>query len=268
MKGMIATLIALFVFAAAASTPVASHEGPPPKPSTAPPTVPGTRAVPGEMLVKFSDQVSDAAISEAHRASGARELRRFTSVKGLALVKLPEGNSVDEALVAYRSRPGVEYATPNYLRKLKTTPNDPYFVQGKLWGLQNTGKPGVDIHAPDAWKLTTGSRGVVVMIIDSGIDYRHQDLAPNMWRNTADCFHDGIDHDKDGWINDCYGINPAYGNGDPMDDSQLSGSHGTFMAGVIGAVGNNGVGVVGVNWQVSLGYNLSFLSKDATAMCI
>jgi hypothetical protein len=73
-----------------------------------------------------------------------------------------------------------------------------------------------------------------------------------MWRNTADCFHDGIDHDKDGWINDCYGINPAYGNGDPMDDTQLSGSHGTFMAGIIGAVGNNGVGVVGVNWQVSL----------------
>jgi subtilisin family serine protease len=255
MKSMTATIIALFVLAAAAGMRVAGHEGPPPKPApkqTTKETPLNPRIVPGEMLVKFRDKVSDREIAEAHRASGAHEVRRFTSVKGLALVKLPEGKSVNEALSSYRSQPGVEYATPNYLRKLKLTPNDPYFVQGKLWGLQNLGNPGVDIHAPDAWNLTTGSGSVVVMVIDSGIDYTHQDLAPNMWRNTADCFNDGIDHDNDGWINDCYGINPAYGNGDPMDDTQLGGSHGTFMAGIIGAVGNNGVGVVGVNWQVSL----------------
>jgi serine protease len=246
MKTMIATIIALFV-AAAAGTPVAGHDGPPPRqPSKAP------RAVPGEILVKFRDNVSDAAMAEAHKALGAQEVRRFTSVRGLALVKLREEKSENQALASYRSQPGVEYATPNHLRKLKTTPNDPYFVSGKLWGLQNQANPGVDIHAPDAWNLTTGSQNVVVMVIDSGIDYTHQDLAPNMWRNTADCFNDGIDHDNDGWINDCYGINPAYGNGNPMDDTIGGGSHGTFMAGIIGAAGNNGIGVVGVNWQVSL----------------
>jgi subtilisin family serine protease len=245
MKNMIAAVFALFVLAAT-GTPVGGHEGPPPKKPKPP------REVPGEMLVKFHDNVSDADVAQAHQTSGAQEVWRFTSVPGLALVKLPEGKSVDDALAAYRSQPNVEYATPNYLRKLKTTPNDPYFVQGQLWGLQNQSNPGVDIHAPDAWNLTTGNHNVVVMVIDSGIDYTHQDLAPNMWRNTADCFHDGIDHDKDGWINDCYGINPVAGNGDPMDDTQTGGSHGTFMAGIIGAVGNNGVGVVGVNWQIGL----------------
>jgi len=204
------------------------------------------------LLVKFHQSAPDAAVAEAHARIGTSELRRFSSVRGLALVRLPAGKSMTEALVAYRALPAVQYATPNYMRKLTNSPNDPYFVNGYLWGLQNPTQPGVDIHAPDAWNLTAGSPGVVVMVIDSGIDYTHEDLAPNMWRNTADCFNDGIDHDNDGYVNDCYGINSACGTSDPMDDSGPSGSHGTFIAGIIGAVGNNGIGVIGVNWQVGL----------------
>jgi hypothetical protein len=210
------------------------------------------RAVPNEILVKFHRGASEEAVAEAHARIGTSELRRFSSVRGLALVRLPAGKSMTEALAAYRALPAVQYATPNYVRKLANNPNDPYFVNGYLWGLQNPAQPGVDIHAPDAWDLTTGSPDVVVMVIDTGIDYTHEDLAPNMWRNTADCFSDGIDHDNNGYVNDCYGINPAYGNSDPMDDTGPSGSHGTFIAGIIGAVGNNGIGVVGVNWQVGL----------------
>jgi Subtilase family len=177
--------------------------------------------------------------------------------------------SVKEALARYRKRPDVVYAGPNFIRHLKATPNDPYFTQGQLWALQNTGQgggtAGADIHATAAWNLTTGSRAVVVMVIDSGIDYTHEDLVANMWRNTADCHHDGIDHDKNGYINDCYGINPschnsACNNSDPMDDT--IDSHGTRVAGIIGAVGNNAVGVVGVNWQVSLMACKAFDSND------
>jgi len=240
------TLIALaMLLTAASNTLVASNKE---KPSEGNPR----RAAPNEILVKFHEGTPDAAVAEAHARIGTSELRRFSSVRGLALVKLPAGKSVTDALRAYRASPGVQYATPNYVRKLTNTPNDPYFVNGKLWGLQNLAQPGVDIHAPDAWNLTTGSPDVVVMVIDSGIDYTHEDLAPNMWRNTADCFNDGIDHDNNGYVNDCYGINPAYGNSDPMDDTGSGGSHGTFMAGIIGAVGNNGIGVVGANWQVGL----------------
>jgi subtilisin family serine protease len=212
-------------------------------------------AVADQVLVRFRPMATAQSIAEAHAKAGGEEMRRFPSVPNLALVKLPPGKPVAEALAAYRSQPDIAYATRDDLYKLKATPNDPYFVEGKLWGLQNRSHPGVDIHATDAWNLTTGSNQVVAMVIDSGIDYTHQDLAANMWRNTADCFHDGIDHDHDGYVNDCYGINPAYGNSDPMDDTQANSfgpSHGTFMAGIIGAVGNNAIGVVGVNWRVGL----------------
>jgi subtilisin family serine protease len=229
---------------AATTAPAASQRQPVPL-SGSPP------AAYDEILVRFREGTLEAAISGAHVRSGARELRRFDHLHNLVHVKL-QGKSVAEALAAYRANPAVIYATANYSRSLRLTPNDPYFVNGSLWGLQNPAVPGADIHATDAWNLTTGSRDVVVMVLDTGIDYTHQDLAPNMWRNTADCFNDGIDHDGNGYINDCYGINPAYGNSDPMDDDVVGGSHGTFMAGIIGAVGNNGIGVVGVNWQIGL----------------
>jgi hypothetical protein len=106
-------------------------------------------AVPNEILVKFNQGASETAVADAHARLGTTELRRFSSVRGLALVKLPARKSMTEALGVFRALPGVQYATPNYLRKLKNTPNDPYFVNGKLWGLQNPGLPGVDIHAPD-----------------------------------------------------------------------------------------------------------------------
>jgi hypothetical protein len=137
------------------------------------------------------------------------------------------------------------------LRPSRTTP---VLVDGSLWGLQNNGQgggtPGVDICATKAWEITTGSRDIVIAVIDSGIDYNHLDLAANMWRNVADCYNDGIEHDGNGYINDCYGLNPAYNNADPMDDT--IDSHGTHVAGDIGAVGNNSEGVVGAAWQVSL----------------
>jgi subtilisin family serine protease len=115
--------------------------------------------------------------------------------------------SVEEGLQRYRALPGVESVDKNYVRRIGGVPNDPSF--GSQCGLQNIGQnggtSGADIHATAAWDLSTGIRDFVVMVIDTGIDYHHQDLADNMWRNAADCYNDGIDHDGNGYINDCYG---------------------------------------------------------------
>ncbi|HEY7658246.1 MAG TPA: S8 family serine peptidase [Burkholderiales bacterium] len=155
-----------------------------------------------------------------------------------------------EALEQYRGDPDVLYAEPNYVVHTTAIPDDTRF--GELWGLHNTGQssgtPGADIDALGAWDIATGSSGVVVAVIDTGIDYNHPDLSANMFRNTPDCIANGIDDDGNGRIDDCYGIDTANNDSDPMDDNR----HGSHVAGTIGALGNNGSGVAGINWSVNL----------------
>jgi thermitase len=105
-----------------------------------------------------------------------------------------------------------------------------------------------DIDAPEAWDLTKGSNDIVVAVVDSGVDYNHEDLAANIFWNEADCNTNGIDDDRNGYVDDCHGIDVYNNDSDPMDDR----GHGTHVAGIIGAVGNNNVGVVGVNWNVKI----------------
>jgi len=105
-----------------------------------------------------------------------------------------------------------------------------------------------DIDAPEAWDVTTGNSNVVVAVIDTGVDYAHADLAANMWKNPNEIAGNNIDDDGNGYIDDIYGIDAVNGDGDPYDDN----SHGTHIAGTIGAVGNNGIGVAGVNWNVKI----------------
>ena len=206
--------------------------------------------VPDELLVRFAPGVPAKVKPAIHAGLGAKTAASYPTVDGLELVRLPKGTSVKRAIKFYRTHPDVLYAEPNYVVEALAGPDDPQF--GFLWGLQNTGQTGgvagADIDAVRAWGVTTGSSGVVVTVIDSGIDYTHQDLADNMFRNTPDCNTNGVDDDLNGRVDDCYGIDTANGDSDPMDDNK----HGTHVAGTIGAVGNNAVGVVGVNWDVQL----------------
>lgn len=126
-----------------------------------------------------------------------------------------------------------------------TTPNDPLFDQ--QWGLGGNNGPH-HIDATSAWAVEKGHKKVAIVVIDSGIDYTHPDLVNNMWTNPNEIPNNGIDDDNNGYIDDVHGVNVITGSGDPMDTD----GHGTFMAGVIGAEGNNGMGVTGVMHHVSL----------------
>ena len=142
-----------------------------------------------------------------------------------------------------------------------STPNDPRY--GDLYGLHNTGQSGgtidADIDAPEAWQVSTGSRDIIVGVVDTGIDYTHPDLAANMWVNPGEIAGNGIDDDGNGFVDDVHGYDFANNDGDPFDDE----GHGTHVAGTIGAVGNNGLGVAGVNWEVSL-MGLKFLDANGS----
>jgi PKD repeat protein len=176
-----------------------------------------------------------------------RTLKTYKSLGGLQVVQLAAGENVEHALERYRASGLVEFAEPDYKLYATTLPNDPQFSNGTQWALRN-GSSGRDIHAVAAWDTLSTASNIVVAVIDSGIRYTHEDLAANMWVNVDEIPDNGIDDDKNGTIDDIHGINLVHRNGDPMDD----GNHGTHVAGVIAAVGNNGRGISGVAWKAKL----------------
>ena len=182
---------------------------------------------------------------------------------GLMRVQLDEGIAIDEALSLLNADPRVITAEPDYRIQLTGSPdlNDEYF--SSLWGLNNVGQTGgtvdADIDAIDAWSITTGSSSIIVAVIDSGVDYTHPDLAANIWVNPGEIADNGIDDDRNGYVDDVYGYDFFNDDADPMDDN----GHGTHVAGTIGAVGGNEIGVVGVNWNVQI-MALKFLNDEGS----
>mgnify|MGYP005848726795 CR=1 FL=1 len=218
--------------------------------------------VPGQLIIRFQPDATPEQIDAFYKEYGLSEMDDLNrspvaDTRPLKLAFVPV--EVTQALLDTLQRdPRIVYAEPNYVLQIaQTPPNDPDF--SKLWGLHNTGQTGgtvgADISALDGWKVTTGSEDVVVVVIDTGVDYNHEDLGPNMWVNKAECpqgygkcVPNGQDDDGNGYIDDFYGINAITNSGDPMDDF----GHGTHVAGTIGAQGNNSLGIVGVNHNVSI----------------
>ncbi len=192
------------------------------------------------VLAKIADMNSDEVDDKYRNLINGR----------LANFKLNGRMSTKAALEKLRANPAVLYAEPDYIVSAAVIPDDTRFSE--LWGMHNTGQTGgtadADIDAPEAWDISVGSRDVVVGVIDTGVDYNHPDLVDNIWTNPGEIPGDGIDNDGNGYVDDVHGINAITNTGDPMDDQ----GHGSHVSGTIGATGNNNLGVVGVNHQVSI----------------
>ena len=222
------------------------------------------RFVPGEVLVRYrSESMARNRTGRDVVATRSGELvsmdveRRKGAdlVEGLRLIHVAPQDTL-KAVAALREQPEVLYAEPNYIMKAAAIPNDPLFLDGRQFGLSL-------INAQSAWDVTTGSSNIVVAVVDQGIDFTHQDLAPNMWTNPAEIASNGVDDDSSGVVDDIHGANftplgPANGNIFSNTDPETHASH---VAGIIGARGNNATGISGVNWNVRL-MSLKFLDAE------
>jgi subtilisin family serine protease len=202
------------------------------------------------ILVRFRPAVSAADMQAAHAAAGFQVLSDVSVVDRLQVVQLAPGANVHDAIRMYRSNPSVLYAEPDYIVQVTGVPNDPFF--STQWNMQNTGQNGgavgADIHATQAWNITTGSAGVVVAVLDTGIDYNHTDLASNVWSAPTGFTTSSINGIPVQCAAGIHGLNVVDSTCDPFDDN----GHGTHVSGIIGATGNNGTGVAGVNWIVQI----------------
>ena len=207
-----------------------------------------------ELIVKFKADLAEEKAEDILLEHGLSTKERFRYTGGRS-AKLLGDRDVDETIKSLKNDPNVLYAVPNYIHHPLTTPDDYYF--DLQWGLHNIGQEICSINgendndtdAPEAWKTTTGNQKVVIAVIDTGIDRNHEDLAANMWTNKAEANGIlGVDDDDNGYIDDIYGLDAFADDLDPMDEN----GHGTHVAGIIGAIGNNTIGVSGVNWTAKI----------------
>jgi subtilisin family serine protease len=225
-----------------------------------------------EVLVKFRPEVSLAEIKKIAAKNNDKVEDEIEAVKNLISLDDLDGLDADAVAAQYRQMSDlVLYAEPIVQIKLEPTetfrevaekpsepnePNDPMFAE--QWALNNAGQNGgkakADIDALKAWLKTKGSKKVVVAVLDTGVDYTHLDLISNIWTRP-----DSVPQYKDdelGVVNDTYGFNAVENLSDPMDEN----GHGTHCAGVIGAEGNNELGIAGINWEVEI-MPLKFLGR-------
>ncbi|WP_264785403.1 S8 family serine peptidase [Aquiluna sp. KACHI24] len=171
---------------------------------------------------------------------------------GLYQVELDPFSSYESQIASLASSDAVSFAEPNYLIQVRDTSNDPQVITEETWGLYaSSSTSAFGSNAVGAWASGyTGSKAVYVAVIDSGIDVAHPDLAANMWVNSGEIAGNGLDDDANGFVDDINGYDFLNGDGSVFDANEHP--HGTHVAGTIGAVGGNGVGVAGVAWNLNL----------------
>ncbi|MEH7116862.1 S8 family serine peptidase [Neobacillus vireti] len=222
---------------------------------------------PDELIIKYKTTASAASVKTKHALKTKRKLKSI----GAEVVQLSEDSNMNNIIRTLKKDPSVAFVQPNYTYRADEVPNDPSF--NKLWGLNNTGQPingragvaNIDINYPEALdEFNTGTtpQQVVVGVIDTGIDINHTDLKDNIWTNPGEIAGNGLDDDKNGFIDDVHGWDFNSGDNtvyDPRDGDE----HGTHVAGTIAAKGNNGMGITGIAPNVKI-MPLKFLGADGT----
>lgn len=208
------------------------------------------------VLLAPSGDVEDALLEERLALAGFQVRQRQSG----RLLLVSFANGIDDPAELPRQivqledwEDLVQFAEPDYLVFPCLAPNDPAFQENKLWGLRNPGGvngyvAGADIDTVEAWAIRHDASGIVVAVTDTGIRHDHEDLFPNMWQNPGEIAGNGVDDDGNGVIDDVFGYNALHRNGDTMDEL----GHGSHVAGIIGAHGNNNLGTTGVAWNVQL----------------
>jgi subtilisin family serine protease len=218
--------------------------------------IPQPEFVPNELLVQFRPDVPDDARAAA-RAAVNGTLASHVRADG-SLERLTTNLPVTDAIAILQALAQVEFAEPNWIVQHAATADEPYYTGGWLWGMYGDATAPANAFGSQAGELwtkdVTGSNAVYVAVIDQGIDYTHPDLAPNMWTNPFDPV-DGLDNDGNGKVDDVRGWdffenNSSIYDGDPLNMDVDS--HGTHVAGTIGARGGNGIGVAGMAWNVTI----------------
>ncbi|HEY1013115.1 MAG TPA: S8 family peptidase [Herpetosiphonaceae bacterium] len=215
--------------------------------------------VPGQLLIQYRETAGDAQKDRVGKANGLTKVERVRGkADGKGDLELVQVNGADVQAIAKQlaADPAVEYAEPNWLYTHQATSSDPYFTNGSLWGLYGAGTSPANQYgsnAAAAWAAgNVGSDSVYVGIIDEGFQYTHPDLDGNTWTNPYDPAN-GVDDDGNGYVDDVRGWD-FDGNDNTIYDGGSKGNlddHGTHVAGTIGGE-NDGAGVVGVNWNVTL----------------
>ncbi len=224
-------------------------------------------AYPDQYVIQLKAPIHNYAQTDLATKLDAKFIRNIRD--DVILIQRNHAEKHSAAMTQIKAQPFVKTVEPNYKYHALKAPNDPLYKD--QWGLHNIGSPdkegvlglaGVDINMEKAWDISTGSKNVVVAVIDTGVDFTIPDLKDNAWTNQVE-FHGlpQVDDDKNGYVDDIHGFNfstiqdPAPGGGtlstDPADPTDDHG-HGSHCSGVIGARGDDGQGMAGVNWNVSI----------------
>jgi len=223
-------------------------------------TVFGQDHVPNQLLVQLKTNTLEHSFFRQFENDHQIDFKSTACISipmNVYVVTFEDSENIDDILKLFKSEHNVTAAQRNhYVKERETIPNDPLLVANQ-WHLKNTGQTGgtvdADIDATEAWDISTGGTTthddtIVVCILEgSGVDIYHEDIAGNVWHNYAEIPDNGIDDDNNGYIDDVDGWNIA-----SLDDAVGAGSHGTRVAGMIGAVGNNSIGISGVNQTVKM----------------
>jgi subtilisin family serine protease len=226
----ILVIVGLLAALAPAASPAAAR----------PPGAEASDVVPGQLIVSFKKGVSSSKRSGILEQVGAKLRRRLAHVRGAVVAP----RRIGLALLRRRlqASPGVAYVESDYILGASAAPDDPLFVN--QYPLASTGVGGVGAQV--AWNKRTNCSKLAVL--DTGIQYSHPDLEPNVWHNSHEIKNNGKDDDKNGWVDDYYGVNIVKGKGSGKDDN----GHGTHVSGIVAGRGNNDVGISGLCWTAKV----------------